>query len=155
MGRDPLADREAGGPDGAVRREAAAVRTDPPRERAASARRDKLRRALAHLERGGVTGARAYAPVFRWLARSGVIVRPLHYWPFLGLTAFGVVVLSALIGGAATLAAAIGPVHRPARAVIEAGPVFFLGLVSALSLGFAALHRRQARRIGLPKWRDL
>jgi hypothetical protein len=39
--------------------------------------------------------------------------------------------------------------------VIEAGPVFFLGLVSALSLGFAALHRRQARRIGLPKWQDL
>jgi hypothetical protein len=154
MGRDPLADRGAG-PDGALRREAAAVRTDPPRGRAASTRRDKLRRALAHLERGGVTGARAYAPVFRWLARSGLIVRPLHYWSFLGLTSFGAVVLSALVGGAATLAAAIGAVHRPALAVIEAGPVFFLGLVSALSLGFAALHRMQARRIGLPKWRDL
>lgn len=57
--------------------------------------------------------------------------------------------LTGLIGGAAPLAAAVEHVHPPFLAVIEAGPVFFLRRMRALSLGFAAPHRMQARRIDL------
>lgn len=120
-----------------------------------SDRREKLRRALVHLERGGVTGSSAYAPVFCLLARAGVIIRPFHYWSFLGLTAFGGVMLCILLGGTAMIAVAIGQVPRPVRAMIEAGPVVFLAATLALSLFFAAMCKIKARQIGLPRWRDL
>ena len=118
-------------------------------------RREKLRRALVHLERGGVTGSLAYAPAFRSLARAGVIIRPLHYWSFMGLTAFAFVMLTTLVGGAALIAVAVGQVLRPVRAVIEAGPIVFLGVTLTLSLAFAAIHKIKARQIDLPGWRDL
>ena len=117
--------------------------------------REKLRRALVHLERGGVTGSRAYAPAFRSLARAGVIIRPFHYWSFMGLTAFGIVMLTVLVGGAAFITVAIGQVAGPVRAMIEAGPIVFFGVTSALALVFAAVHRVKARKIDLPRWRDL
>ena len=118
-------------------------------------RREKLRRALVHLERGGVTGSHAYAPAFRSLARAGVIIRPFHYWSFMGLTAFGFVMLTVLVGGAAIITVAIGHVPRPVRAVIEAGPIVFIGVTLTLSLAFAGIHKFKARKIGLPRWRDL
>ncbi len=118
-------------------------------------RRERLRRALAHLERGGVTGSKAYAPAFRSLARSGVIIRPFHFWSFIGLTGFGVAMLTILLGGAAVATIAIGHVPRPVRAMIEAGPVVVSVVTLALSLGFAGFYKIQARRIGLPQWRDL
>jgi hypothetical protein len=118
-------------------------------------RREKLRRALTHLERGGVTGAHAYAPAFRSLARMGLIVKPLHYWSFPGLTAFGFVMLTTLIGGTVILSLAMGQVPRVVHRIIEAGPVVFFGLNAVLAVCFAAIHKLKARRIGLPKWRDL
>ena len=129
----------------------------PPRPMPSPApdRREKLRRALLHLERGGVTGSRAHAPAFRSLARAGLIVRPLHYWSFPGLTAFGFVMLAVLLGGAAVVAVALGHVPRPVRAMIEAEPVVFLAVAFALAVVFAGIHKGKARRIGLPAWRDL
>ena len=118
-------------------------------------RHEKLRRALAHLERGGVTGAYAYGPAFRSLARAGYIVRPLHYWSFPGLTAFGFFMLVVLIGGTVTVCLTMGFVPRPVHRVMSAGPVVFLGVNFALALVFAAAHKIKARRIRLPEWRDL
>lgn len=134
--------RPAGQPGGTV----------PP---AAPDRRERLRLALAHLERGGVTGSNAYAPIFRSLARAGMIIRPLHYWSFTGLTVFGFVLLAMLLGGAALAALALGHVPRPVRAMIEAGPIVFVGVTLVLSLAFAAIHKIKARQIGLPEWQDL
>lgn len=114
---------------------------------------EKLRRALVHLEQGGVTGPHAYAPVFRSLARAGVIIRPFHYWSFLGLTTFGFVMLSVLVGGAVMIVIVIGHVPRAVRAKIEAGPILFLAVTLALSFAFAAIHKIKARQIGLPRWR--
>jgi hypothetical protein len=121
----------------------------------APGRSEKLRRALAHLERGGVTGSHAYASALRSLARTGVIIRPFHYWSFLGLTAFGFVILSVLVGGGAMIAVAIGHAPLAVRSMIEAGPFVFLGVALVLSVVFAGLHWIKARKIGLPRWRDL
>ncbi|WP_371036659.1 MULTISPECIES: DUF6404 family protein [unclassified Rhodosalinus] len=118
-------------------------------------RHEKLRRALAHLERGGVKGAHAYAPAFRSLARAGYILRPLHYWSFLGLTALGFFMLVVLIGGTVTVCLTMGFVPRPVHRVVSAGPVVFLGVSVALALVFAAAHKIKARSIRLPKWQDL
>ncbi len=116
---------------------------------------DRLRRALLHLERGGVTGSHAYAPVFRSLARAGIIVPPLHYWSLPGLTAFAFVMLTVLVGCAAMIAVATGHPPVAVRAMIGAGPLVFVAVMLALSVGFAWLHHRKAQRIGLPLWRDL
>lgn len=118
-------------------------------------RHEKLRRALAHLERRGVTGSHAYAPAFRLIARAGFIPKPLHYWSFLGLTAFGFVMLVVLLGGTAIVCLTMGYVPRRVHRVVEAGPVVFLGVTVALALVFAAVHKIKARQIGLPRWQDL
>ena len=44
----------------------------------ASNRRDRLQRALWLLQQGGITRSYAYSPLFRGLARIGVIIKPVH-----------------------------------------------------------------------------
>ena len=118
-------------------------------------RKAKLARALFYLDRGGIRGNYAYAPAMRALARRGIIVTPLHYWSWPGLFALFVVIMC-LVGAASLGAnAAFGPLRGPIRGMIEAGPVVFAGLTTVLAIGFATLHKVQAARIGLPRWRDL
>ncbi|MGC1496715.1 MAG: DUF6404 family protein [Sulfitobacter sp.] len=118
-------------------------------------RKEKLAIALAHLERGGITGSYAYAPLFHACARVGIIMKPLHYRSWVGLTLF-FMALSVFIAVFVLVASALtGVMPRPVRGMIEAGPqVFFTGCF-ILSVLFAGIHKLKAMQIGLPRWRDI
>ncbi|MEW9918671.1 DUF6404 family protein [Marimonas sp. MJW-29] len=126
-----------------------------PHGKPASNRRERLILALAHLERGGVTGAYAYAPAFRALARAGIIVKPLHYRSWIGLVIFFLFLFSAVTVLAVVIGVLMGHLPRPIRSLIEAGPVVYLMLTLTFGIGFAAVHKIKAAQIGLPRWRDL
>ncbi len=123
-------------------------------EKAAS-RKDRLAIALNLLAQGGVTGNYAYAPAFRGLARAGLIIKPLHYWSFLGLTLFTAILFCVLAALTIIASLLLGVMPRPVFRMIEAGPVVFFAGNIALSMIFAFIHRFKAKQIGLPKWRDL
>ena len=133
--------------------DAAAQRKPLPAK--AGNRKERLQLALAHLEQGGVTGAYAYAPLFRALAGVGIIFKPLHYRSWAGLVLFFVVLMTFLTALATVMALMMDVRPRWLRAVYENGPIFFFGLSTALGIGFAAVHKFKAASIGLPKWRDL
>ena len=118
-------------------------------------RRERLHLALAHLERGGVTGSYAYAPAFRALAGMGIILKPLHYRSWIGLILFFVILMTFLTGLATVMAVVIDAKPRWLRAVYQHGPIWFFGLTTAAGIGFAAVHKIKAAEIGLPRWRDL
>ena len=127
---------------------------EPPPSKAAN-RRERLALALAHLARGGVTGAFAYPPIFRMLAGFGIGPRPLFYWSWIGLVIFGFILFSTIFGLVLFLSVQFGHVPRPVRAMIAAGPDVLLVVNAVLALGFAAVHKFKAMHLGLPRWRDL
>ncbi|GGH19913.1 hypothetical protein SAMN05444007_101305 [Cribrihabitans marinus] len=129
--------------------------SEKPAHRKATTRRERLTLALAHLERGGVTGAFAYAPVFRMLAAIGLGPRPLFYWSWIGLVIFGFALFTGIFGGVIYLSVQFGHVARPVQVMIEAGPDVLLVVNTVLALGFAAIHKFKAMQMGLPRWRDL
>ena len=126
----------------------------PLPEKAAN-RRERLQLALAHLERGGVTGAYAYAPAFRALAAMGIILKPLHYRSWIGLILFFVILMTVMTGVATIMAVWLDARPRWLRAVYQHGPIWFFGLTTVFGIGFAAVHKLKAAEIGLPRWRDL
>ena len=118
-------------------------------------RNERLHLALLHLAQGGITGSSAYSPLFRAMGRIGVTPKPLHYWSWPGLIAFFMALAmfcAVLVTG---LGALFGQVPRPVRGMIDTGPTVFFTAAFGLSVIFAAIHKVQARQIGLPRWRDL
>ena len=118
-------------------------------------RRDRLNRALQILDRNGVRGDWAYSKVFRMLARVGLGPKPLHFWSAPALFFGSFVFFTLLMGTVIGLAIAMDAVSGPIRGAVNAGPVAFFGMMLLMSTGFTVLHRVQARRMGLPRWRDL
>lgn len=117
--------------------------------------KDRLVHALAILEQGGITGGKAYSPIFTMLARSGFILKPLHFWSFAGLSALAFAVLTAFVGLVLGVAMVLGFNTGPVAAVINAGPFAILALNVVLGMGFAFIHWLQASNLGLPDWSDL
>ena len=121
----------------------------------ASNRRDRLQRALWLLQQGGITRSYAYSPLFRGLARIGVIIKPVHFWSPVMLALAFFAVLCGIFWGTILVTQAVGVVARPIARMIEAGPAVFCVVGGGLSVVFALWHKAQALRIGLPRWRDL
>ncbi len=118
-------------------------------------RKEKLAIALAHLERGGVTGIYAYAPLFARCASFGVILKPLHYRSLGGLVAFFMslaLVMAVFILG---VVAVTGTMPRPVRGMIDAGPLVFFSGAFLFSMVCAGFHKLKARKLRLPQWRDI
>ena len=120
-----------------------------------SDRGEHLRRALAALAHGGIKGNAAYAPLFRQLARRGLIIKPLHFWSFVSLVLFGFATITACLALGVGMAIAMDHYPRPIAAMLEAGPVVFLAISGTLGVLFAAFHKVQARSAALPRWKDL
>ena len=118
-------------------------------------RQARLARALNLLEEAGIRGNYAYPLPFYWLTKVGLIFKPLHYRSWTGLTIFALALFTVLFLGIAMLANWIGYVPPPLARVFDVGPAMFLGVNIGFSLTFAAIYKRQAEKIGLPRWRDL
>lgn len=118
-------------------------------------RRAKLARALNLLEEAGIRGNYAYPLPFYWLTRVGLIFKPLHYRSWTGLTIFALALFTVIFLGAVKLASLIGYMPTPLARMVDVGPAMFLGVNIGLSVTFAAIYKRKAERIGLPRWRDL
>lgn len=122
----------------------------PPRER--------LTTAIALVMARGVPEEHAYPPLFRRLARAGMIVPPMAYGKPISkmvICAFLFVVVASLMGGAALLAHSIGMVPRPVQTMIDAGPVAFFALTFGLSFLGSTLIAKRERIADLPKWEQL
>lgn len=130
----------------------ASVAPTPPRARN---RRERLHVALLHLAQGGITGSYAYSPLFRAMARIGLTPKPLHYWSWAGLIVFFMALAVFIAALAIVLSLVAGQMPRPVRSMIASGPTVFFTGAFVLSVIFAAIHKVQARQIGLPRWRDL
>lgn len=141
----------------AAREEARQPRMQPPGagEGAPRSRRHKVQRALWHLEQGGITGAHAYAPLFRALARIGFAPKPLFYWGWVPLFLFGFMLFTSLMGLAVVLSLLLGVMPRPIMTMIEAGPTVFFSLMAVMALAFTAYHKVKATALELPRWRDI
>lgn len=118
-------------------------------------RRDRLARALNLLEEAGVTGNYAYPLPFYWLSKMGLIFKPLHFHSWASLTLFALAMFTVAFLGAVSIANAIGYIPAPLARMIEVGPAMFLGVNIGFSVTFAAIYKRKAERIGLPRWREL
>jgi hypothetical protein len=118
-------------------------------------RRERLAIGLAYLERGGVTGSYAYAPLFQALSRVGIITKPLHYRSWIGLMVFFIGVVICIASFVLIAVAITGAMPRPVRGMIQAGPQVFFGGAFVLSVIFAGIHKLKAHQLGLPRWRDL
>lgn len=126
---------------------------EPPRK--AGDREEKLSIALEHLEEGGVRGFYAYGPALQGLAKTGLIIKPLHYWSWVGLFIFFMLVLVAVAAFAIVTGLMLGHVPRPVIAIIEFGPVVFFTGTFVMSFVFTVIYKVKAMQIGLPRWRDL
>lgn len=118
-------------------------------------RRARLARALNLLQEGGVTGNYAYPLPFYWLSRTGLIFKPLHFHSWATLTLFSLAMFTVLFLGLVMIANQIGYMPAPLARVIEVGPGMFLGVNIGFSVTFAAIYKRKAERMGLPRWREL
>ena len=118
-------------------------------------RRDRLARALNLLKESGVTGNYAYPLPFYWLSKLGLIFKPLHFHSWASLTLFAMAMITEVFLCAVLLASQIGYLPAPQARVIEVGPAMFLGVNIGFSVTFAAIYKRKAERIGLPRWREL
>ncbi|WP_299876063.1 DUF6404 family protein [uncultured Sulfitobacter sp.] len=118
-------------------------------------RRDRLARALRLLNEAGVRGNYAYPLPFRLLSKVGYILKPLHFHSWASLTIFAMAMFTVIFLGAVSIANAIGYMPAPLARVIEVGPAMFLGVNIGFSVTFAAIYKRKAERIGLPRWREL
>ena len=121
----------------------------------ARTRSERLDRALHALQERGVTGAYAYAPAFRALKAIGLGPRPLHFWSTPGLFIFGFFMVIAIGIFIIALALILGHAPRPVRVMLQTPVEVNLIVCAVLGAAFAAVHRVQANRIGLPRWRDL
>ncbi len=120
-----------------------------------SGRKAKLQQALHFLGQAGIHGNYAYAPVFRSLAKAGIIIKPMHYWSFVPLTLFSFCLFAFIFGGTTLLCLYLGVVPRPVAGLIRLGPMANLIIWAMLALGLSGLLKFQAKRARLPKWCDL
>lgn len=118
-------------------------------------RRMKLALALDALAREGIIGAHAYAPALRGLARMGLIVKPLFFWNPVLLFVFSLVMFTTIFVTTLVACLILGVMPRPLVAMVEAGPMVFLGMMAILSLVFTGYHAVKARGAGLPRWQEL
>jgi Family of unknown function (DUF6404) len=139
----------------AARLSAQAFLSDLTAEPAARNRKDRLDRALRDLAQAGITGDRAYAPFWRWLARRGLIVRPFHYWNFVALCLAGFVMFPGVTALLFWMAFTLDVMPRPLQGMLRAGPNAVLGGIVAMGIIWALVHRVQAHVHKLPRWRDL
>jgi hypothetical protein len=118
-------------------------------------RRERLARALNLLAEAGIRGNYAYPLPFYWLSRFGYILKPLHYRSWTGLTIFWLAVFTVLFLGLIQLANLIGYMPGPLARVVQVGPAMLLSVNIGLSVTLAAIYKRKAESIGLPRWREL
>lgn len=114
-----------------------------------------MHRALTLLNREGITGAYAYSPALLSLARIGLVLPPFHFWRAVPLFLFAFGLFSAIFGAIIWFGMGLDRAPRAVRAMIEAGPLVFLGMMTTLAVVFAGVHILKARSLGLPRWRAL
>jgi len=118
-------------------------------------RRERLQNGLILLARAGITGPRAYPGPLHALARRGLILPPLQFWPPTLLLAVFASGGAAIMAAVALLGALTGWLPQSVRMPLAGGPaipvLLCLGLGGAMSLQY----KSQALRADLPRWRDL
>ena len=120
-------------------------------------REERLTLAYAAMAEKGIDPKDAYPPLFRAMARRGVVVRPPLFMPFPALLAFGIGLLLFLFGGVLWLTVVAG--FEPGRgpiAGLQRGGWGGVALVSVVfGTAFAIVMRMKAARLALPRWGDL
>lgn len=115
---------------------------------------DRLVIALGLLKRNGIRIESSYPMVFKWLARSGVVLRPLHFWSLLGLTVLVFCGMSLILAAMVIGSIFLSKTPEPIALLLSGGPAVFLGLNFLVAAIYATAMKAHARRLGLPRWED-
>ncbi|WP_294230329.1 DUF6404 family protein [uncultured Shimia sp.] len=116
---------------------------------------EKVYLALEHLERIGITGSQAYGPLAKTLLAIGLPTKPMYFRSMIGMFIWTWLILSVNLIGTAWICLSIKVVPGPVATLIEAGPGFFVVLVSVLSLAGSIMFKLPSWQGRLPHWKDL
>jgi len=125
---------------------------EPPRARTKT---EKVHLALEHLKRIGITGSQAYGPLARTLLTIGLPTKPVYFRSLIGMIIWTWLSLSCIFIGTAVVCLSIKVVPGPVATMIEAGPEFFVVLVSVISLAGSIMFKLPSWQGRLPRWKDL
>lgn len=128
----------------------------PPLESpSARTKTEKVYLALEHLESIGITGSKAYGPLARILLAIGLPTKPIYFRSLIGMFIWTWLLLSVNLIGTAWICLSIKVVPGPVATLIEAGPEFFVVLVSVLSLAGSIMFKLPSWQGQLPHWKKL
>lgn len=117
--------------------------------------KDRLQIALSLLERKGIDRGSSFPLLFAWIGRFGLVLRPLHFWPVIPLTALVFTAMSLLFWAVIVICDVAGATAGPILKVIDAGPLVYLSLNFLIAGLYACSVKAQALRLKLPHWREL